>query len=323
MKKNFFRPIQMILATMLFIAASLGNLQAAYNGECWVVSNGDTIYKLYSNGKADPNGVTFPDVSQAQAAEVNPKDGTVWIAVSAANTVFRYNTDTGEFKPIPNINRPHAIAINPTDGSVWVGGLDVVKKISADGSQVLATISNVYEPELAVNTTDGSCWVTDSRGKITRYAANGSVATVSPVTLTEPKFVTVNPKTGDAWVADSQSSVLVKLNSNGQELLRITDIPAPTSPRVNSQDGSLWLVSNASALLKFSADGRKLIEIPDAGVAILAISINPKDGSLWIADQFGSTFTGEVSKFSASGQKLFGNAIPLPSYVSVGYWAGQ
>ena len=47
MKKIFFNPLQMILATMLFIATSLGNLHAAYNGECWVVSNGDTIYKLY------------------------------------------------------------------------------------------------------------------------------------------------------------------------------------------------------------------------------------------------------------------------------------
>jgi len=47
MKKNFFRPLQMILAILLFIATSLGNLYAVYNGECWVVSNGDTIYKLY------------------------------------------------------------------------------------------------------------------------------------------------------------------------------------------------------------------------------------------------------------------------------------
>ena len=316
MKKSFFSPLRMILATMLFIATSLGNLHAAYKGECWVVSNGDTIYKLYPNGKADPNGVTFPDVSQAQAAEVNPKDGIVWIAVSAANTVFRYNPDSGEFKPISNINRPHAVAVNPTDGTVWIGGLDVVKKISADGSQVLATISNVYEPEVAVNTTDGSCWVTDSRGKITRYAANGTVAAVSPVTLTEPKYVAVDSKTGNAWVADSQANILVKLNPSGQELLRITDIELPTSLRINIKDSSLWMVSNSSSLVKLTADGRKM-EIPEVGVAILAISVD-KDGGVWVADQLGSTFTGEVSKFSASGQKLFANAVPMPSYVSVG-----
>ena len=308
---------------MLFIAFLLSNLHAAYNGECWVVSNGDTIYKLYPNGKADPNGISFPDVSQAQTAEVNPKDGVVWIAVSAANTVFRYNPESGDFKPISNINRPHAVSINPTDGSVWIGGLDVVKKISADGSQVLATITAVYEPEVAVNTADGNCWVTDSRGKIARYTATGAIAVVSPVTLTEPKFVTVYPKTGDVWVADSQNSVIVKLNANGQELLRITDIPAPTSLRVNPKDGSLWLVSNAASLIKLSADGRKTMEIPDAGVAILAISLSPQDDGIWVADQFGPTFTGEVSKFSATGQKLFGNAIPLPSYVSVGQWTGQ
>ncbi len=49
-------------------------INAAYNGECWVVSNGDTIYKLDSaDALMDPNGITIPDVSQVQTAEVDPK----------------------------------------------------------------------------------------------------------------------------------------------------------------------------------------------------------------------------------------------------------
>lgn len=310
-----------LLIMMALIAVSVTSLYAAYNGECWVVSNGDTIYKLNANGLADPT--VIPGLTQAQAAEVNPKTGVVWILVSAANTVYRFDPETQEFKNIPDIKRPHSVSINPSDGTVWIGGLDIVKKISADGSQILATITGVYEPEVAVNTTDGSCWVTDSRGKISKYDASGNLIITSPVKLTEPKYVAVNPKTGNAWVSDPQANILVKLNPNGQEILRITDIELPTSPQVNPNDGSLWVVANSSGLVKLSADGSKVLEVPDAGMAILSISADPKDGSVWVADQFGSTFQGEVSKFSAAGKKLFGNPIPLPSHVSVGYWSGQ
>ena len=320
MQRSFLRTSLITLTIVLFIVVSLiNNLHAEYNGECWVVSSGDTVYKLYPDGNADPT--VIPNLTQAQTAEVNPRDGTVWIAVSAANTVYKFNPSSGEFIAIQNIKRPHSVSINPVDGTVWIGGLDVVVKVSADG-QVLATITGVYEPEVAVNLSDGSCWVTDSRGKITRYDSSGVLVVTSPVKLTEPKYVTVNSKTGNAWVADTQAGILVKLDANGRELLRL-DIPLAISPRVNSQDGSLWVVANSSSLIKFSADGQMIHEIQNAGLAILAISIDPKDGSLWIADQFGSTFQGEVSKYSATGEKLFGNAIPMPSYVSVGYWAGE
>ena len=321
MQKNFLRTSLITTTIVLIIVVSLiNNLHAEYNGECWVVSSGDTVYKLYPDGNADPT--IIPNLTQAQTAEVNPRDGSVWIAVSAANTVYKFNPSSGDFIPIPNIKRPHSVSINPVDGTAWIGGLDVVVKVSAEG-QVLATIPGVYEPEVAVNLTDGSCWVTDSRGKIARYDASGALVVTSPAKLTEPKYVTVNSKTGDAWVADMQANVLVKLDANGRELVRLTDIPLPTSPRVNSQDGSLWVVADSSSLIKLSANGQKIQEIQNAGLAILAISLNPKDGSLWIADQLGSTFQGEVSKYSADGEKLFGNAIPMPSYVSVGYWAGE
>ena len=123
-------------------------------------------------------------------------------------------------------------------------------------------------------------------------------------------------------MADTQASVLVKLSPTGQELLRITDIAKPASLDVNAKDGNLWLVSNASTLVKLSPSGQKAVEVL-AGMAILGIAVDGTDGGVWVADQIGSTFQGEVSKFSASGEKLFGRAIPMPSHVSVGNWTGQ
>ena len=63
---------------MLFVmcvATSYGQ----YNGECWVVSGGDTVYKLHANGNADPT--VIPNLAQASAAEVNPTNGVAWIAI--------------------------------------------------------------------------------------------------------------------------------------------------------------------------------------------------------------------------------------------------
>ena len=323
MIRRRFLHLKALIAFAILSSFALADTEAAYNGECWVVSGGDTVRKLYADGSVDPAGI--PGLTQAQSAEVNPKNGVVWISVSAANAAFRYDpaaTDENDvFKTISGIPGARSISINLGDGTVWIGGKSVVKKISADGTQVLAEISGVHEPEVSVNPTDGSCWVTDSRGSATRYDANGAAVAQGPK-LKEPKFVAVNPKTGNAWVADTQASVLVKLNPAGQELLRITDISNPTSPEVNSKDGGLWLVSNASMLVKLTPSGQKTMEVP-AGMAILAIAVDGTDGGVWVADQIGSTFQGEVSKFSASGEKLFGVPIPMPSHVSVGNWAGQ
>ena len=342
MKKCVSRTLQMLSTILVLIVASLNPLHASYNGECWVVSGGDTVYKLNADGLADPT--IIPGLTQAQAAVVDPQSGIVWIAVSAANAVYRFDPLTVVFTKLPPIERAHAVSVNPTDGTVWIGGINTVQKFSADGSQVLATIAGVHEPEVAVNTTDGSCWITDSRGTIARYSAAGAAAATSPVELKEPKYVAVNSQSGNAWVTDPHANIIVKLNPSGQEILRITDIKdeegfavvyadgramlritdlkLPSSPSVDQRNGHLWVVADSNTLVKFAADGQKLMEIP-AGMVILSISVYSQDGSVWVADQFGSTFQGGVSRFSADGQQLFENPVPQPSFVSVGNWMGQ
>ena len=258
MKKCVSWTLQILSAILVLIVVSLNPLHANYNGECWVVSGGDTVYKLNADGLADPT--IIPGLTQAQAAVIDPKSGVVWIAVSAANLVFRYDTvhpDPNQaFTQLPAIERPHSVSVNPTDGAVWVGGINTVQKFSADGTQVLATVTGVHEPTVAVNSTDGSCWVTDSRGTIARYSAAGAAAATSPVKLKEPKYVSVNSTSGNAWVTDPHGNVIVKLSPNGQELLRVTDLKLPSSPSVNQRDGNLWVVANGNTLVKLSANGQ-------------------------------------------------------------------
>jgi len=318
MKKMFW----VVMLSVMCVATGYGQ----YKGECWVVSGGTTVYKLHADGNADPT--IIPDLTQASAAEVNPADGVAWIAISASNAVFRFNQATGEFTQAPAIERPNMISVNPADGTVWVAGLNGVWKLSSDGSQILAEVvpqggnPNVETGRfnVAVNPKDGSCWITDARGPISRYDANGNLIATGPQ-MQEPKGGVTVDYEGNAWVADSQFNTLVRLSPTGQELLKLTII-SPTSPRVNPMDGSVWVVSQQSMLINLAADGAKKTEFP-AGMAVVAISLSPADNGIWVADMLGATFTGEVSKFSADGTKLFANPIPQPSSVSAGYWAGN
>ena len=322
MKKVFWVAVLFVMC----VATSYGQ----YNGECWVVSGGDTVYKLHANGNADPT--VIPDLTQASAAEVNPANGVAWIAISAANAVFRFDQSTGEFTQAPAIERPNMIAVNPADGTVWVAWLNGVSKFSSDGKQILAQVFPAdYNPEqpnvetgrfnVAVNPKDGSCWVTDARGPINRYDANGTLIATGP-TMREPKAGVAVDYEGNAWVADSQFSTLLRVSATGQELVKITTIPTPTSPRINPKDGSVWVVSSQSMLVNLSADGTKVSEFA-AGMAVVGISLSPADNGIWVADMLGATFTGEVSKFSTNGTKLFANPIPQPSSVSAGFWEGN
>jgi streptogramin lyase len=319
----------MFWVVMLFVmcvATSYGQ----YNGECWVVSGGDTVYKLHANGNADPT--VIPNLTQASAAEVNPTNGVAWIAISASNAVFRYDQAAQPpdepFIKAPDIERPNMISVNPADGTVWVAWLHGVSKLSSDGKQILAQVIPEGDPpnvetgrfNVAVNPKDGSVWITDARGPINRYDANGNQIATGP-TMREPKAGVAVDYEGNAWVADSQFNTLIRISPTGQELVKLT-ITSPTSPRVNPKDGSVWVVSEQSMLVNLSTDGTKTTEFP-AGMAVVGISLSPADDGIWVADILGATFTGEVSKFSTNGTKLFANPIPQPSSVSVGYWVGN
>lgn len=313
----------MVMLLLMCVATSYGE----YNGECWVVSEGDTVYKLHANGAADPTAIQ--DLTQASAVAVNPVTGVVWIAASAGNTVFRYDPTAEpamQFTQTPEIKAPTRISINTSNGNVWIAGLDGVRKVSADGTEVLAQIIPPDGPanldigrfDVAVNPKDGSCWMTDGKGPIARYDANGNLLANAPP-LGEPKGGLSVDYQGNVWIADTQHNTIVRLSPTGQELVKLTDVPSPVSPSVNPKDGSVWVASNNSMLMKLSATGTKVTEF-QAGMAIVAVTYSPADDGIWIADLLGETFQGEVSKWTSKGAILFRNAVPQPSTVSIGFW---
>ena len=321
---------KMVWAVMLLLmCVSFGH--AEYNGECWIVSSGMTVYKLHANGKGDPTAIE--NLTNASDVQVNPANGIVWIAVSASNTVFRYNPTAGTpeeaLTQSPAIKSPTGISINPSDGTVWIAGLDGVRKVSADGTSFLAEIIPPDGPanqdagrfSVVVNPKDGSCWIADGKGPIARYDANGNKLATAPP-MKEPKGGMSVDYQGNVWVADTQNNTLVRLSPDGKELVKIPDIKAPVSPSVNPKDGSVWVASNNNLLLKISPAGA-IEKTYEVGMAIVAVSYSPAEEEIWIADMLGATFSGEVSKWTANGQRRFAIAVPQPSKVSIGFWEGN
>ncbi len=317
---------KLLLSVMLFsmcVAVGYGE----YNGECWIVSNGDTVYKLHANGDGDPS--VIQDLKTASDVQVNPASGIVWIAVSAANAVFRYDPTAGTFTQSPTIKSPTGISINPVDGTVWIAGLDGVRKVSPDGKNIITEVIPPDGPanldagrfSVVVNPKDGSCWIADGKGPVGRYDSNGGKLTDAPP-MQEPKGGMSVDYQGNVWIADTQHNTLVRLSPEGKELVKITDIPGPVSPSVNPKDGSVWVASNNNLLLKITPTGvtEKTFEV---GMAIVAVSYSPAESEIWIADILGSTFSGEVSKWTTDGVRRFAIPVPAPSKVSIGFWEGN
>lgn len=301
---------------IFFVASMFYAVSAAYNGECWVI-NAQTkqVVKIKTDYTIDPNAITL---AQPQAIAINGKDGSVWIADTAAGAVFKI-LDGNVAGPIEGIDGPASISVNPTDGTAWVGGNNGIAKISADCKTILKKISGLKEACVSVNYKDGSVWATDSSGRALKYDASGAQIAQASVKLIEPKYVAVNPTDGTAWIADSRTAnLLIKVDANGNELLKVTDIQFPASPSVNPKTGNCWVSSiTGRQVIKLNAKGQKLASV-SGFMTPLSVVTDPKDDGVWIADQV----MGQVTKLNAKGnivKQIAGFA--LPSVVALGYWA--
>ena len=316
MKKLFWTAILFVICVAV--------VHSEYKGECWIVSNGDTVYKLHANGAGDPSAIQ--DLTNASDVQVNPVNGIVWIAVSAANTVFRYDPAAGTFTQTPAIKSPTGISINAADGTVWIAGMDGVRKVSADAKSVLVEVIPPDGPanleagrfSVVVNPKDSSCWIADGKGPIARFDANGNKLADAPP-MQEPKGGMSVDYQSNVWVADTQHDTLVRLSPDGEELVKIDNISQPVSPSVNPKDGSVWVAANNNTLMNITPTGgtQKSFEV---GMAIVAVSYSPAEEEIWIADMLGATFSGEVSKWSKNGVRRFAIPVPAPSKVSIGFW---
>ena len=144
----------------ILIAVFTVSAYAQYSGECWAADYYN-LFKISANGQA----ATVQGFSQPLSLDINPTDGSIWVAdtdavrvrklSAAGQDLFELNSTS---TPPAFTTNPKSVSVDPRDGSCWVAVFDTIYKYSADGKQ-LAKVDGFSEPVVAVSPLNGDCWV--------------------------------------------------------------------------------------------------------------------------------------------------------------------
>jgi DNA-binding beta-propeller fold protein YncE len=292
----------------ILIAVFTVSAYAQYNGECWAADYYN-LFKISANGQA----ATVQGFSQPLSLDINPTDGSIWVAdtdavrvrklSAAGQDLFELNSTS---TPPAFTTNPRSVSVDPRDGSCWVAVFDTIYKYSADGKQ-LAKVDGFSEPVVAVSPLNGDCWVADSNNaRVVRLAAaGGQLAAIQIPGVTQPKSISINPKDGACWVLDAFTRKVVKLSSDGQILLETVVLSGGAAIMATavsaSPDGGCWVAVMVDmmndAVLKLGADGNQVLKV-DGFQMPSGLASDPKDGGCWVANTNG----GQIAKLSSGGQ---------------------
>ncbi len=282
------------------------------SGACWAavgnsvmcVSRSDAL-RFQVDGFSSPLGL-----------DVNPADGSCWVADTYNDQVAHVAEDGTELWRGGVFSRPISVAVSPIDGSCWVadsGNGDLVR-LAADGTESTRLGGYAWpDPDagapvggaLAIDPGDGACWVADEgNGRVLRISTSGEVLLESDV-VPSPRAVSRNATDGSCWVADAASGRVAHLASDGSVQWKGTQFTSPVDVSVQPTDGSclvadagagyvLRILSGGTELWRWSGDPR-------------AVSVDPLDGSCWVANRqaLGSVIGRyELAHVSAAGEAV-------------------
>ena len=275
----------------------------------------------------DINGIDNNEMSilMAQAqnkALIDPENNMIFINKSILSSQSGL-----EIVPVEGFSSPNSVSVNPTDGTCWVADTDnnKVRKISADGTTILAELSGFYSPEsVSVNQNDGTCWVADTlNNQVKKINAECTriIAVSVPNDFNNPSSVSVNPNDGTCWVADMGNNLVKKVRSDGAEVMVLLaagagNLNLPVSVSVNSADGTCWVADN-NTVKKILADGTIILPGLSGFSSPKAVSVNQNDGTCWVADTL--ALNNKVKKINAECTMIIAESDEFnnPSSVSV------
>ena len=288
-------------------------------------------FDVSANGTVDKDDLPGLAVQAQNNALIDPVNAMIFVNKS----IVVLPSATCEQTLLEVAAEPKLAAVNPTDGTCLAAFAGKIKKISADGTTILAELSGFNFPEaVSVNPNDGTYWVADTlNNKIKKINAECTriIAKSVPNEFNNPSSVSVNPNDGTCWVADTGYNSVKKIKSDGETVFILSELRLdesgqmifnnPSSVSVNPNDGTCWVADN-NTVKKISADGATILAELSGFNSPEAISVNSNDGTCWVAD----TLNNKVKKINAectgiiveleldeSGQMIFNN----PSSVSV------
>jgi YVTN family beta-propeller protein len=244
----------------------------------------DSLSELTVAGSGLARVITLPASPDAAVAA----DGSVWVASSEENTVYRVNPATAAVvQAIPVGSGPSAIAATGAD--IWVadtlGG--TVSRINATVDQVVQTVAVGTEP-VGITAGGGAVWVTDAAGS-TLWAldpVSGQPTHRFPL-ASAPSGVAFGD--GAVWVTSPEDDSVVRIDPRtGRPGHPIRVGAGPTA--VVAGLGSVW-VANAldSTVSRIDPADQAVAATIPAGDGVDALTIAGR--SVWAADSLASALT--------------------------------
>jgi YVTN family beta-propeller protein len=244
----------------------------------------DSIGELTADGTGVARSVELPGPPDAAVSA----DGSVWVASSEENTVYRINPVTAAVvQAIPVGSGPSAIAANGQD--IWVANTlnGTVSRINAVVDRVVQTVPVGTEP-VGIAAGGGSVWVTDAAAS-TLWAldpVSGQPTGRIPLAST-PSGVAFGDTS--VWVTSPGDDSVIRVDPRSGQPGRPIQVGAgPTAIAFGL--GSVWVANGLDSTVSRidPSTGTVTATIPaEDGVDALAIA----GRSVWAADRLASALT--------------------------------
>ena len=244
----------------------------------------DSVVELTAAGTGLARTVALPGPPDAAVSA----DGSVWVASSEENAVYRINPVTAAVvQAIPVGSGPSAIAANGQD--IWVANTlnGTVSRINAAVDRVVQTVPVGTEP-VGIAAGGGSLWITD--------AAASTLWALDPVSgqptgriplASAPSGVAFGD--GAVWVTSPDDDSVIRVDPlSGQPGRPIRVAAGPTAIAFGL--GSVWVANGLDSTVSRidPSTGTVTATIP-AGDGVDALAIAGR--SVWAADRLASALT--------------------------------
>ncbi|WP_310558626.1 LamG-like jellyroll fold domain-containing protein [Flavobacterium sp.] len=253
------------------------------------------------------NLVTTPSAGSTASWFANSTGGTELINGATLNTGNYYVQQSNPLTAItlgPVFNNPRGVAVQ-TDGKILICGDDgIIKRMNADGTNVVNLASGFYYPNGIAIQADGKILVADSNS-VKRINADGSgVTTFLSGAI---YFGIVVQADGKIVVSDNENSVIKRMNADGTNPVTVaTGFNRPRGIAMQA-DGSILIADTSNNVIKrMNADGTGIVTIASGLSAPTGITVQA-NGKILFTDDSGSGF----KEMNADGTNIVSIVTPL------------
>ncbi|MFQ5824924.1 MAG: hypothetical protein ACE5JB_12775 [bacterium] len=270
----------------------------------------DIVFNIEYSYQISAVGPTYESL-RSDIFKITPGPTFNWVADNLSRQLVKLTHDAQhEILRSSGFQNLIDIETNPNNGDVWVIDrvtpfLGELIRISPEG-QIKRPILQFTTPvDVALEINTAALWVADSTDNIVVKIDSAGTTLFTIDDFSNPLAVSIDQRTGDCWVADSQLERISKIKADGTKILTSSiNFIAVQSVTVNSSTGDVW-VADSSRIVKLDETGNLSLGVSERFNNAYKIEVNENTGEVWILNLIYELNQSTISKFSATGQKIF------------------